>query len=257
LPLEARIEQDFPVGTGVLTPSLDLDATRLRQRGLTEEGGGLGRATLDARADTHVSVTPTVEARQIFAAAGEVPGAARIGVTYLATGGRAVSGRLAAAPPPAPVPAAPKAGALPPASSFEVISSGWTSACAKATRPVEPVRTLELRVRFRGDGGQNLRVTTPTGGGAEGPPGMLLRVPSGLFDPAGIRLGIDGAEVARPDVQTRDAAGRYAGTPLDAELAAALREGTRATVTFQDLARNDVGVPSVLSGFDPAPDGTF
>jgi hypothetical protein len=96
---KARIERDFPVGAAtVVTPSLDLDATWVRQRALTETGGGLGRLSLDARGDAHAFVSPAIEARRTFGAAGNVLGSARLGVTHRLTGDPAVSGRLAGAP---------------------------------------------------------------------------------------------------------------------------------------------------------------
>jgi invasion protein IalB len=186
-------------------------------------------------------------------------GAGAVAAGAVAAGAARAQDAAAAEAPAAGAPAtdAPEAGALPPAASFQAFSPGWTSSCASATRAAEPVCTLEIRVLLQGDGSQLLRMTTQTGGGVEdgAASGLLLQVPLGLYNPAGVRVAVDGEEVAALEVQTCDAAGCYAGTPLSDALEAAMRAGERATVTFQDLARNDIGVPVMLEGFGPTLDG--
>jgi len=83
-------------------------------------------------------------------------------------------------------------------------------------------------------------------------PVMLIHTPFGLFLPAGLRLAVDGADVASLPLQTCDAGGCYAGSPVDAKLLNAMQHGSTLTVTFQNLEKKDIAIPVSLLGFDKA-----
>lgn len=133
--------------------------------------------------------------------------------------------------------------------SFQAVSSGWTTLCTAPVRGGDMACELEVRVGLQGDGRQLVRMTLQQGPDLDVRPSVLLQLPHGLFNAAGVRVAVDGAAAGELPVQTCDEAGCYAGTTLGAELEATLREGSQLTVTFQDLARNDIGVPIVLEGF--------
>ena len=81
---------------------------------------------------------------------------------------------------------------------------------------------------------------------------MLLHLPHGLFNPAGVAMGIDGAKPETLVIQTCDAKGCYAGAPLTPDKLAAMRKGTKFNVTFQNLKKQKIVVPVPLTGFAEA-----
>lgn len=135
------------------------------------------------------------------------------------------------------------------APGLEAVSDGWTSRCASAARGGEMSCEAESRVRLREGGQQLLRLAVQQGPDLAEPPGLLLQLPHGLHIPAGARLSVDGGIPLVLEIQTCDAAGCYAGVPLDETLAAQMRAGGQATVAFQNLAREEITVPAPLAGF--------
>ncbi len=81
---------------------------------------------------------------------------------------------------------------------------------------------------------------------------MLLQLPHGLFNPAGVTLGIDGAKPETLVIQTCDARGCYAGAPITPEKLSAMRAGAKLNVTFQILKKQKIVVPVPLKGFAEA-----
>ena len=81
---------------------------------------------------------------------------------------------------------------------------------------------------------------------------MLLRLPHGLFNPAGVLMGVDGAKAETLAIQTCDAKGCYAGAPVTPKKLAAMNTGTKLNVTFQNLKKQKIVVPVPLTGFAEA-----
>ncbi len=81
---------------------------------------------------------------------------------------------------------------------------------------------------------------------------MLLHLPHGLFNPAGVTMGIDGAKPETLVIQTCDAKGCYAGAPITREKLTAMTTGAKLNVTFQNLKKQKIVVPVPLKGFAQA-----
>jgi invasion protein IalB len=83
-------------------------------------------------------------------------------------------------------------------------------------------------------------------------PVMMVQLPVGLYLPAGLNLQVDDGKPQPIPLQTCDVKGCYAGTQISAELIASLKTGKRLTLTFQNLAKNNVVVPIALDNFADA-----
>ncbi len=81
---------------------------------------------------------------------------------------------------------------------------------------------------------------------------MLLQLPHGLFNPAGVTMGVDGARAETLAIQTCDAKGCYAGAPITSKKLTAMGKGTKLNVTFQNLKKQKIVVPVPLKGFAEA-----
>ena len=95
----------------------------------------------------------------------------------------------------------------------------------------------------------SISVSKPTGGKNAA---MLLQLPHGLFNPAGVAMGIDGAKPETLAIQTCDAKGCYAGAPITPDKLTAMSKGSKLNVTFQNLKKQKIVVPVPLKGFAEA-----
>ncbi len=138
----------------------------------------------------------------------------------------------AATPAPAPAPAAP----------------GWVSRCTAQARQGPLDCVVEENVVMNNTGqlvvGFSVRVPSDTRA-----PVVLVRLPLGLYLPAGLKLQVDEGKALSFPLQTCDGAGCYVGMPLDAALLAEMKTGKQLKTTFQNLQRNEVNVQLPLSGF--------
>ena len=81
---------------------------------------------------------------------------------------------------------------------------------------------------------------------------LLLQLPHGLYNPAGVTMAIDAAKPATLEIQTCDAKGCYAGTQITAEQLGAMKTGSKLNIVFEDLKKQKITVPVPLKGFDEA-----
>jgi invasion protein IalB len=81
---------------------------------------------------------------------------------------------------------------------------------------------------------------------------MMIQVPVGLYLPAGLNLQVDEGKPQPVPLQTCDLKGCYAGMQISPELLATLKAGKRLSMTFENLAKNNVTVPLVLDNFAEA-----
>jgi invasion protein IalB len=142
-------------------------------------------------------------------------------------------------------------GAAPAAPAEQPEPQPWGARCAGQDR----TQTLECIIEQRvvlSNTGQLLTAVTVRLPPDTGAPVMMVHTPLGLFLPAGVRIAIDGAELATMVIQTCDAQGCYAGDPVTPELLGALQRGGTMTVTFQNLEKQDIAVPVSLLGFTDA-----
>jgi invasion protein IalB len=83
-------------------------------------------------------------------------------------------------------------------------------------------------------------------------PGMMVYLPLGLYLPAGVITQLDSRAPVKFELQTCDYKGCYAGSAVSPEVLAAMKKGTRLTITFQDLRKDKITVRVPLEGFAEA-----
>ncbi len=145
---------------------------------------------------------------------------------------------------------APAAGApasAPPAQQQPV----WSTTCTGATRSSIADCAIEQRV-FLSQTGQLFGAMTIRVPADTRAPVMMLQLPLGLFLPAGIAIAVDGGTPEALPVQTCEASGCYAGSPISAALLAAMKKGSQLGITFQNMQKKSITMPISLSGFTAA-----
>lgn len=146
-----------------------------------------------------------------------------------------------ASPAQAPA-AAPSAQPEPPAASSAVnCENAGNGLECKASHVIVTAQTRQLLVA--------VTVSKPAGGKDSA---MLIRLPLGLFNPAGVMLAIDDQKAEKIEIQTCDASGCYAGAPIPPDRLATMMNGTNLNIVFQDLKKQNIGVPVPLKGFEDA-----
>jgi invasion protein IalB len=83
-------------------------------------------------------------------------------------------------------------------------------------------------------------------------PMMTIRVPGGLYIPAGLNFQIDDGKAQVVPLQTCDQQGCYAEMEIGPDLLAALKSGKQLSITCQNAARNTFVLPSALDNFADA-----
>jgi invasion protein IalB len=85
-------------------------------------------------------------------------------------------------------------------------------------------------------------------------PAFLVQLPLGLNLPAGAKLQVDDGRVVDVPVQTCEARGCYASTPIAVDLLAAMKSGKQLKVSFQNLGKETITIPMPLGDFASAYD---
>jgi invasion protein IalB len=150
---------------------------------------------------------------------------------------------------PAPKPPTAAAGETqPPAANHPPSPGGWVAKCVSESRqsPVECSMEQTVVLTNTGQLVASVLVRVPTD---THQPVMMIQVPVGLFLPAGLNLQIDDGKPQPVPLQTCDLKGCYAGMQISPELVASLKSGKKLTMTFQNLAKNNVVVPMALDNF--------
>jgi invasion protein IalB len=142
--------------------------------------------------------------------------------------------------------AAPKADAQPAAQPAQ---QPWATQCSATSRKAPLNCTMEQQVVVRETGRPIARISIQVGAAEPRKPAVLLHVPLSLSIGAGITMQIDEAEPLKFDVQTCDANGCYAGSPMTDEMIASLKRGQTLKVGFQGVNREPVSIPFSLAGF--------
>jgi invasion protein IalB len=176
----------------------------------------------------------------------------------------ALTATLAAAPPalaqPTPRPAPAKPGAAPPAPAAAAPAApgaanppppSWSTRCVAEERSSQLDCTIEQRVIVTNTGqlvaSVQIRVPSDTK-----KPVMMIQGPLGLFVPAGITVDVNGGHAQKLDIQTCEAQGCYAGSPVpDAFLAAMMKE-PKLNLTFQGMNKQPINLSLPLTGFPQA-----
>jgi invasion protein IalB len=166
----------------------------------------------------------------------------------LSTGGAAAQASNSQKRPAVPArQAAPAATAAP--QDTTKATPGWSVHCGdagqglvcKAVQSVALAKTRRLLA--------SVTVTKPA---ADKNGTILLRLPLGIFNPAGVIVSIDDGKPEALKIQTCDAKGCYAGGPIAPEKLAAMRKGATLKLVFQNLRKKAITVPVPLKGFEAA-----
>jgi len=157
---------------------------------------------------------------------------------------KAPSKAAPAAPAPAPENADGAAQNTPP-------PPGWSTRCASISRDAPLECAIEQNAVLPRTGqlviAVSIRVPADTHA-----PSALIQLPLGLNIPAGAKLQVDDGKVVDLQVQTCEARGCYAGTPIGPDLLAAMKTGKQLKVSFQNLSKEPLTVPLPLTDFAAA-----
>ena len=85
-------------------------------------------------------------------------------------------------------------------------------------------------------------------------PVILVQLPLGLNLPVGAKLQVDDGKVVDMPIQTCEARGCYASTPIAPDLLAAMKSGKQLKVSFQNLGKEIITIPMPLADFAAAYD---
>jgi invasion protein IalB len=162
----------------------------------------------------------------------------------LGSSGHAQSPKSKSAPP-APQAEAPPANAAP--------QPGWIARCTSASRNA-PLECAIEQTAVLSQTGQlivlvNIRVPSDTHA-----PVMLVQLPLGLNLPVGAKLQVDDGKVADVQIQTCEARGCYASTPIAPDLLTAMKSGKQIKVSFQNMGKETITIPMPLADFAAAYD---
>jgi len=78
---------------------------------------------------------------------------------------------------------------------------------------------------------------------------MVIRVPGGLYIPAGLKLQVDGGKAQMLSLETCDQQSCYAEMQVSADLIAALKTGKKLSITCQNATRKLFVLPMSLGSF--------
>ena len=85
-------------------------------------------------------------------------------------------------------------------------------------------------------------------------PVALVQLPLGLNLPDGAKIQVDDGKTTSLQIQTCEARGCYASTPIAPEQLAALKSGKQLKVSFQNLGKETITIPMQLTDFAAAYD---
>jgi invasion protein IalB len=130
---------------------------------------------------------------------------------------------------------------------------GWAARCTSASRDA-PLECAMEQTAVLSKTGQlivliNIRVPADTHA-----PVALVQLPLGLSLPDGAKLQVDDGKAINLPIQTCEARGCYASSPIAPEQLAALRTGKQLKVSFQNLGKETITIPMPLVDFAAAYD---
>jgi invasion protein IalB len=130
---------------------------------------------------------------------------------------------------------------------------GWAARCTSASRNA-PLECAMEQTAVLSKTGQlvvliNIRVPTDTHA-----PVALVQLPLGFDLPDGAKLQVDDGKAINLPIQTCEARGCYASSPIVPEQLAALRTGKQLKVSFQNLGKETITIPMPLADFAAAYD---
>jgi invasion protein IalB len=125
---------------------------------------------------------------------------------------------------------------------------GWAVRCSSVSRSA-PLECAMEQTAVLSKTGQlialvNIRVPSDTHA-----PVALVQLPLGLNLPGGAKLQVDDGKVTDLQIQTCEARGCYASTPISPEFLAVLKSGKELKVSFQNLGKENISIPMPLTDF--------
>ncbi len=151
-----------------------------------------------------------------------------------------------ATPPVAASPTDQGSGAAPP-------PPGWAARCSSTSRDAPLECAVEQSAVLTKTGQLivlvNIRVASDTHA-----PVALVQLPLGLNLPAGAKMQIDDGKSIDLQVQTCEARGCYASTPVAPDMLAALKSGKQLKILFQTMTKETLTIPMPLGDFAAAYD---
>ena len=159
----------------------------------------------------------------------------------------------AQAAPAAAAPAAPPAPAADQGSANTPPQPGWAARCSSVSRDA-PLECAIEQTAILSKTGQLIVLVAIRVPSDTRMPVALVQLPLGLNLPAGAKLQIDDGKTTDLQVQTCEARGCYASTPVAAEMLAALKSGKQLKVSFQTMTKETITIPMPLGDFAAAYD---
>lgn len=148
-------------------------------------------------------------------------------------------------------PSVPTAGAQQQPSEPASGKPGWSSKCVRETRK-SPEECYVEELLYASNTAQPIASVAVKTSSDKANPTLLVRVPMGLFLPAGVNVQIDGGKLQPVPLQTCEAQACYGELQLSSTLISALTGGKQLSVIFQNLTKKEVKLPFPLEGFDTA-----
>lgn len=132
--------------------------------------------------------------------------------------------------------------------------SNWVTQCGAKTRAGALDCSVQQTI-IKTDTGQlvaqvSVRVPADTR-----TPVMMIQLPLGLFLPAGVELQVDQNKTIELPLQTCDASGCYAGTPVTADVLGQFQKGKSLRIGFKNLSQSKIDLTMPLPGFAAAYEG--
>ena len=161
----------------------------------------------------------------------------------------------AQAPKTKSAPAAQAAPAAPAAPQAEATNTpaapGWIARCSSANRGA-PLECAAEQTAVLTKTGQLIVLINIRVPGDTRTPVAIVQLPLGLNLPAGAKLQVDDGKTTDLQIQTCEARGCYANTPITPEMLAAMKTGKQLKVSFQNLAKETIAIPMPLADFAAA-----
>jgi invasion protein IalB len=174
-------------------------------------------------------------------------------LTALVSSGHAQAPKSKSAPRAAQSNAAPLASPAEMPAADAAPQPGWVARCTSASREAPLECAIEQTAVLTKTGQLimlvNIRVPSDTH-----TPVMLVQLPLGLNLPVGAKLQVDDGKVTDLQIQTCEARGCYASTPIAPDLLAAMKSGKQMKLSFQNMAKETITIPMSLADFAPAYD---
>lgn len=147
-------------------------------------------------------------------------------------------------PPPAAPQGEPAQAAAPP-------QPGWSARCSSASRGSALECAIEQTAVMTRTGQLIVLVNVRVPGDTRAPV-LLVQLPLGLNLTAGAKVQVDDGKSIDLPVQTCEARGCFANTPVAPDLLAAMKSGKQLKVSFQTLAKETIAIPMPLGDFATA-----